>query len=290
MDLSRWAINELCSPHTSFEDDLRDYAAAGARGIGVYEPKLDGSIPDEERAARMRDAGLRAVMCVPTCGSLLPDSFFREPVEPAARIEALCASIRRFAAFDPVTVMVLPGSWTERGPERDRELAIEGLRAVAACAADMGVTLGLEALRPMSGALVTTLAEAAALIDEADVSGIGLVFDTWHVWDTPNVLEDINRVADRVVGVQVADWRDPTRGWCDRILPGDGIADLVGMLGTLERAGFDGWYELEIFSDDGTYGEAYPDSLYLLGNAELARRGTEAFRRVAEAVAAANAA
>jgi sugar phosphate isomerase/epimerase len=180
--------------------------------------------------------------------------------------------------------MVLPGSWTDRGPERDRELAVEGLRAVAARAADASVTLGLEALRPMSGALVTTLAEAAALIDEAGASGIGLVLDTWHVWDTPDLLGDIARLADRVVGVQVADWRDPTRGWCDRILPGDGIADLVGMIGTLERTGFDGWYELEIFSDDGTYGEAYPDSLYLLGNAELARRGTEAFRRVAEAV------
>jgi sugar phosphate isomerase/epimerase len=284
MDLSRWAINELCSPHSSFEDDLRDYAAAGARGIGIYEPKLEGGVPDAERAARMRDSGLRAVMCVPTCGSLLPDGFFREPVDPAARIEALCASIRRFAAFDPVTVMVLPGSWTDRGPERDRELAVEGLRAVAARAADASVTLGLEALRPMSGALVTTLAEAAALIDEAEVAGFGLVLDTWHIWDTPDVLGDIARLADRVVGVQVADWRDPTRSWCDRILPGDGIADLAGMLGTLERAGFDGWYELEIFSDDGTYGEAYPDSLYLLGNAELARRGTEAFRRVAEAV------
>jgi sugar phosphate isomerase/epimerase len=285
MDMSRWAINQLCSPHSSFEDDLRDYAAANARGIGIYEPKLDGRVSDEERAARMRDAGMRAVMCVPTCGSLLPDGFFREPVDPAARIEALCSSIRRFAAFDPVTVMVLPGSWTERGPERDRELAVEGLRTVAACAADVGVTLGLEALRPMSGALVTTLADAAALIDDAGVGDrSGLVLDTWHVWDTPDVLGDIARLADRVVGAQVADWRDPTRGWCDRILPGDGIADLVGMLGTLERAGFDGWYELEIFSDDGTYGEAYPDSLYLLGNAELARRGTEGFRQVADSV------
>jgi sugar phosphate isomerase/epimerase len=284
MDLSRWAINQLCSPHSSFEDDLRDYAAAGAHGIGIYEPKLDGRLTDADRASRMRDAGMRAVMCVPTCGSLLPDGFFREPVDPAARIEALCASIRRFAAFDPVTVMVLPGSWTERGPERDRELAVEGLRAVAACATDVGVTLGLEALRPTSGALVTTLADAAALLDDAGVSGFGLVLDTWHVWDTPDVLGDIARTADRVVGVQVADWRDPTRGWCDRILPGDGIADLVGMLGTLERAGFDGWYELEIFSDDGTYGEAYPDSLYLLGNAELARRGTEGFRQVADSV------
>jgi sugar phosphate isomerase/epimerase len=193
----------------------------------------------------------------------------------------MCASIRRFAAFDPVCVMVLPGAPSERGPKADRALAVAGLRTVAACADEVGVRLGLEALRASSGALVTTLGEAVDLIDEAGVADtVGLVLDTWHVWDTSDVLGEVERYADRVVGVQVADWRDPTRGWCDRILPGDGVADLPRLFRAIDRAGFDGWYELEIFSDDGTYGNAYPDSLYLLGNAELARRGTEAFRRV----------
>ena len=41
------------------------------------------------------------------------------------------------------------------------------------------------------------------------------------------------------------------------MLPGDGIADLAAMLGALDAAGWDGLYDLEIFSDNGTFGTAY---------------------------------
>ena len=40
------------------------------------------------------------------------------------------------------------------------------------------------------------------------------------------------------------DWRDPTRGWCDRVLPGDGTIDLRAVLRTLRQAGYDGWYDV----------------------------------------------
>ena len=70
-----------------------------------------------------------------------------------------------------------------------------------------------------------------------------------------------------------------TRGWADRVLPGDGVADLPALLGTLERAGWDGFYDLEIFSDNGTFGNAWPGSLWDVPEEELARRGKEAFER-----------
>ena len=41
--------------------------------------------------------------------------------------------------------------------------------------------------------------------------------------------------------------------------------------------GWEGFYDLEIFSDNGAFGNAYPDSLWDLDAAELARRGREAF-------------
>ena len=49
------------------------------------------------------------------------------------------------------------------------------------------------------------------------------------------------------------------------------------ILGVLEDVGWEGFYDLEIFSDNGTFGSAYPDSLWDLDAAELARRGREAF-------------
>jgi sugar phosphate isomerase/epimerase len=96
---------------------------------------------------------------------------------------------------------------------------------------------------------------------------------------TPEHVDEIERHAHRFVGVHIADWREPTRGWADRVLPGDGVADLPALLGMLERAGWDGFYDLEIFSDNGTFGNAWPGSLWDVPEEELARRGKEAFER-----------
>ncbi len=81
---------------------------------------------------------------------------------------------------------------------------------------------------------------------------------------------------DRIAGVHICDVRSETRGWADRVLPGDGIADVAALIGALDAAGWDGLYDLEIFSDDGTFGTAYPDSLWDIPAADLARQGRTA--------------
>ena len=60
------------------------------------------------------------------------------------------------------------------------------------------------------------------------------------------------------------------------MLPGYGGADLPALLGALDAAGWDGLYDLEIFSDNGTFGNPYPDSLWDVPAAELADRGRAA--------------
>ena len=128
--------------------------------------------------------------------------------------------------------------------------------------------------------IATTLDEAAELCDEAGHENVGILFDTWHLWDTPDLVGAIRRHRDRIVGVHVNDWREETRGWCDRVLPGDGVADLPAILGALADAGWSGAYELEVFSDDGTFGSAYPDSLWREDVGDLVRRGHDAFRQL----------
>ena len=71
--------------------------------------------------------------------------------------------------------------------------------------------------------------------------------------------------------------REPTRSFADRLLPGDGLADVPRILALLHGAGWSGFYELEVFSDNGAFGNAFPDSLWDIPAAELARRGREAF-------------
>jgi len=126
---------------------------------------------------------------------------------------------------------------------------------------------------------VSTIGEAVQLIEETGSPALGIQFDVWHLWNTPDLFEEIEREVLRFVGVHVNDRRDPTRGWADRVLPGDGIAGVPAILGALERAGWDGCYDLEVFSDNGAFGTAYPDSLWDVDVTELVRRASDSFTR-----------
>jgi hypothetical protein len=55
------------------------------------------------------------------------------------------------------------------------------------------------------------------------------------------------------------------------------------VLALLDDAGWDGLYDVEIFSDDGTFGTAYPDSLWAVPPDELLPRARAAFDHVWEA-------
>ncbi len=279
-----FAVCEFTTLNASFEDDLAAYAAAGAGGIAICELKLEEGREDEQLAA-FRASGLTATSCVPAVPSLLPLPHLPGPETPEERVEAIRAGIRRVAPFEPTALVCLTGPAGELGEEEARKVVVEGLRAVAGEAARHGIPVALE---PMSAhfrddwTLITTLQEAADLADEAGVANVGLVFDTWHLWDTPDLHAELERHAGRIDCVHVNDWREPTRSWCDRVLPGDGVADLPGMLRALHEAGWRGGYDLEVFSDDGTFGSAYDDSLWREDPEDVARRGHEAFRQLWE--------
>jgi sugar phosphate isomerase/epimerase len=252
----RVSISQITTVLQSFADDIDAYVAAGADGVGIWESKLEGDSLD-----RFRASGLAAATAVPAVPSILPLPLMEGPPDPAARVEALCAGIERLAAFEPPCVLFLTG------PGDDRDTVLEGIRSISDAGERAGVRVALEPFQHEfrdDWSLVTTLAEAAALLDAAGCPEIGLQFDTWHLWNAP--LEEIGRYRDRILGVHVADWQDPPRGG-NRVLPGDGIVDFGPIL---EALAWDGLYDLEIFSDD----------LWQLDPRELARRGVEALRRL----------
>ena len=273
MTQPRFAVSEFSTLPLSFDEDLAAYAAGGAGGIGIAEAKLpDGD--DAESLAKLRDSGLKATICLPAGLSVLPLPPFPGPEDPQQRVESLCASVRRLAAFEPETVLCLTGPQGDRDPQEARRIVVEGLREVARTAEEVGVRVALEPIHASARddfTIVDTIPDTVDLLAEVGAS-MGIIFDTWHLWDTPDVLAHIRAHAHRFPAVHVNDWRDPTRGWDDRALPGDGIMDLPAIFGALEAGGFDGWYELEIFST-----ETYPDSLLQLDPAELVRRGKSGF-------------
>jgi sugar phosphate isomerase/epimerase len=273
----RLSICEFTTLNASVAEDIEAYRAAGATGIGVCELKLgDGDVE------RVLESGLHVTHCVPQYPSILPLSVFPGPEDVRERIDALCASVARLAVLEPDCVIFLTGPLPER-----RDQVIEGIKRIAAAAAEAGVTVALEPIHSSQAdvlSYVNTIPATVELLEEAGCGSVGIMFDTWHLWDTPQLGQHIREQAGRISGVHVADRREQTRNDFDRALPGEGVIDLPPILRALEQAGYDGWYDVEIFSDDGTFGSEFPDSLWALPAAEAAQRVRESFDRVWSAV------
>jgi sugar phosphate isomerase/epimerase len=254
------AISQITTVTQGFADDLDAYAAAGADAIGIWESKLE-----EDSLERFYASGLEAAAAVPAVPSILPLPLMEGPADPGERVDAICAGIRRLAPFGPACVLFLTG------PGDDRETVLEGIRAIADEGRAQGVSVALEPIQREFADFWTTvssLAEAAALVDEAGAD-CGLLYDSWNLWREPS--EEIERHRDRILGVHLADWREPTRNTNDRVLPGDGVIEFGPILDALR---WDGPFDLEIFSDPELQG-----SLWREDPRELAARGIEALRR-----------
>jgi sugar phosphate isomerase/epimerase len=172
----------------------------------------------------------------------------------------------------------LTGPAGERDPAEARRIVLEGVGRIADAGERAGVRVALEPIQREFAelwTLVTSIPETVELLEAAGRPELPIMFDTWNLWNTPTLFDDIAHHVDRFAGVHVADWRDPPRSPNDRVFAGDGVADLSAILGALDRAGYDGWYDVEIFSD-----AELPDSLWRLEPSESAKRARESFDRV----------
>ena len=278
----RVSVSQITTVRSSFADDVRLYSDAGLAGIGVWELKLpEGG--DAEALEVLEASGLDSAAAVPAIPSILPLPLLGGPDDPAERLDALCRSLERLAPFRPSGVVCLTGAAAGRDPDAAREIVVEGLATLAAEAERLGLRIGLEPYQRDGGepwTIVSTIGEAVELIrDAGDPRTLGIQFDVWHLWNTPDLEREIAEEVDRFVGVHVCDWREPTRGWADRALPGDGAAGVPEILRALDAAGWDGLYDIEIFSDDGTFGSEYEDSLWAVPAEEALARATAAFER-----------
>jgi sugar phosphate isomerase/epimerase len=276
----RFSISQISTFAASFADDVEAYAAAGLDGIGIWELKLPDEGDDAGALEAFERSGLEAASAVPLVPSILPLPRLGGPTDPAARIDAFCASIHRLAPFRPAGIVCLTGSALGLDPDDARATVADGLRTIAAEAERAGVPVALEPYQHDGGedwTIASSITEAVELVDQAGGHpSLLLQFDVWHLWNTPALFDDIRREVGRFAGVHVSDVRHPTRSWADRALPGDGVADVPAVLAALEDAGWQGLYDLEIFSDNGTFGSPHEDSLWTVPADELAPRGRAA--------------
>ena len=139
--------------------------------------------------------------------------------------------------------------------EEARSQVADGIGALLDQAAAAKVKLAIEPLHPMYAAdrsCINRVAEARAVCEKLRHPMVGIAFDVYHTWWDPDLRNEIALAGKQgtLFGFHVCDWRVDTRHMLnDRGLMGDGCIPLKTIRGWVEEAGFNGFYEVEVFSD-----------------------------------------
>jgi len=225
-------------------------AAKGIAGVSLWRDVVHAA--GVARAAELvREAGL-AVPELVRGGFFVHDS-------AAARAAALdenrrCLDEARALGTD--LLCLVPGTAPGVPLARAREQVRDAVERLVPYADAAGVRLGLEPLHPMYAAdksCINRLRDANDLCEAIGAACVGVIVDVYHVWWDPELEGEIARTgaAGRLFGFHLCDWRVETRDLLlDRELMGRGCIPLRAIRTMVERAGFGGWHEVEIFSRD----------------------------------------
>ena len=246
-DATRLSFNQATAERASLPDVIEACARGGVPGISLWRHKLAET--GVERAAKLlRDAGLWvSSVCR---GGMFPAL---TASERAARIEDNRRAIDDAATLGAEVLVLVCGAAPDRDIGAARAMVADGIAAIAPYAAERGVRLGIEPLHPAFAAersCITTMREARLISEQYDASNVGVVVDVYHVWWDPERAEEIARLGDRIAGYHVNDWLVPVKNvLMNRGMMGDGVIELRRIRGEIERAGYMGPIEVEIFNE-----------------------------------------
>ncbi len=246
-DATRLSFNQATAERASLPDVIEACARHGVPGISVWRHKLTEAGVD--RAARqIRDAGLWvSSVCR---GGMFPAG---TAAERAVRIDDNRRAIDEAATLGAEVLVLVCGAAPDRDISAAREMVADGIAAIAPYAAERGVRLGIEPLHPAFAAersCITTMKEARLVSERFGSANVGVVVDVYHVWWDPERADEIALLGDRIAGYHVNDWLVPVKNvLMNRGMMGDGVIELRKIRGEIERAGYTGPIEVEIFNE-----------------------------------------
>jgi sugar phosphate isomerase/epimerase len=234
---------------------LDEAAAAGAGSVGLSERALsEADLSSLKRMLRERGLGVTSIN---SAGFFL----WADP-EHAQQQRSINATLLEAAAeLSADTLVVIGGGLHDMGPQdavsalgRARNTFEAELPALIEAAGRYGVRLGIEPMHPLrifTKGTLNTLSQAAALCDR--FPGLGVVLDLFHSWWEPELEALLARLADRFTLVQLCGVMQPrqqTDVLPKRCLLNEGVVDIGAILGVLQRSGYRGRYEFELFAQD----------------------------------------
>ena len=243
-------------PAYPLEETIRRIARIGYDGIeiGAAAPHAYPAYTSSERRREIRsvldDNNIVVSAMLPAPGggpgfnvaSPLPEER-RAAIDQYKQVAQLCSDL------GGNTLLYVAG-WVIYGTEWQRAFAWsrEALVEIGQAAADLGVTVVIEQ-NPADGNLLESADDGIEMMRAVDSPNVKLMFDTIHAMYRNEVPTDyVYRMAEDLRYVHISD--------VDRLPPGQGRGDFIGLVQALKDIGYDGFLSMEIgFS----YRNAQPD-------------------------------
>jgi sugar phosphate isomerase/epimerase len=253
---------KLCAINTAtlgfqcpIEQSIEAIAAQGFGGIAPWRREIEGQNVSTI-AKRIRDAGLKVTGY---CRSTYLPSLTREGLQ--ANIESNRRALEDAAVLGAESFVMVVGGLPKgsKNIAMARAHVVEGTAQLLEHGRSQGVRIALEPLHPVYTAersCLTLLSEALDMCQQIEgivsAPSLGVCLDVYHIWWDPNLKRDIARAGleKRIFGFHVCDWLVPTADVLnDRGMMGDGVIDIASVRAEVEKAGYRGLIEVEIFSE-----------------------------------------
>lgn len=248
-NLSGLCIHSITTKPWKIEEAAKNYAAAGIKGITVWRDALDGrNINQMGKMLREHDL---------TIVSLCRGGFFphKDLSKRKQAIDDNKKAIEEAAELGTSMLVLVCGADPSQSLEESRKQIRDGIAAILPDASAAGVKLTIEPLHPMyadTRSAINTLEQANDMAEELNSPWVGVAVDVYHLWWDPFLEKEIKRCGENgnLAAFHICDWKVPTTDiLLDRGLMGEGCIPVKQIRSWVEAAGFNGFNEVEIFSN-----------------------------------------
>lgn len=249
-DTSKLCIHTITTRPLPIEVSIELYSRYRIKGITLWRDSYKEKNLLEVKNT-IQDSGLEIV-------SICRGGFFPAPTsrERARAIQENMKIIDEAHQLGSPLIVMVCGAVPGIPLEEARKQIEEGINEITNYAESAGIKLGIEPLHPMyadSRSAINTLKQANDLCSKINSKNIGVVVDVYHIWWDPEIKREIKRCGQsgKIFGFHISDWKSPTVDILnDRGLMGEGCIPIKKIRGWVEEAGFSGFHEVEIFSNE----------------------------------------
>ncbi|MCS7304728.1 MAG: sugar phosphate isomerase/epimerase [Thermoguttaceae bacterium] len=245
--MAKLSVSETTTFRWSFEEDVKNYAAAGIPAMGVWRQKLS-DCQEVEAIRLLQEYGLEVSHLFWAGGFTGSDGrSFRESVEDAKQ------ALRLAKRLGASCLVVYSGTRAGHTYNHARRLVRDALQELVPLAESLDLVVALEPMHPACAGnctFLTTLEETLMVLDMVGSARVKMVFDTYHLGLFERIVERIPELAPRVALVQLGDTRGAPTIEGNRCRLGEGILPLAEMVASFASAGYDGYYDVELLGEE----------------------------------------